>query len=884
MGGVGKTELARFLASEAEAKNKGSVIWVTIGERRLADVHNELARALGVFLPPNLDPQGKYKLLRTAFESMPRLVVLDDIRADFAPYLPLCLPPSPPCAVLITSRLRELPGLPAGVVRPLDVMTQAQALELLRNIPGLTEAIDRESAEALTLCRLCGFHPLALDLAGRRLFKRLRDSSTPIATFNRSLAGRLTQLQVGTGPLENLATNFELSYAGLMQDDRVRFRRLGVFAITGFSISAAARVWGDDDSQARDALDRLMDFSMVMPAETLGRFRLHDLLRDFASAKLLESSEADAVNRTHAEYLVSLFEELYIPEPSIANEATSELDNLRVAAEWALTKGDGQILALLATRPRNWLYTVFQIWDEWLKWLDGSLRLGFEDTNLKGAVIRMLGDVQQFRDERNAALQSYQQALALFRQVGDRLGEANVLQAIGDVQQFRDDRDAALQSYQQALALFRQVGDRLGEANTLKAIGDVQQFRKETDAALQSYQQALALFRQVGDRLGEANTLKAIGDVQQFRKETDAALQSYQQALALFRQVGARLGEANVLQAIGDVQQFRKETDAALQSYQQALALFRQVGDRLGEANTLKAIGDVQQFRDDRDAALQSYQQALALFRQVGDRLGEANTLKAIGDVQQFRKETDAALQSYQQALALFRQVGARLGEANVLQAIGDVQQFRDERDAALQSYQQALALFRQIGARLGEANVLKAIGDVQQFRKDMDAALQSYQQALTLFRQVGDRLGEANVLHAIGDVQQSHNEQDAALVSYQQALALFRAVGVRLGEANVQLSLGDIRRADRNFAGAKSDYDTALKIYQTIGDRYSEARALYRIGDSAASEKQWTEALRTYQQAANIWREMGLSDLVERILAPRIAQVEENMKSTEDR
>ena len=74
------------------------------------------------------------------------------------------------------------------------------------------------------------------------------------------------------------------------------------------------------------------------------------------------------------------------------------------------------------------------------------------------------------------------------------------------------------------------------------------------------------------------------------------------------------------------------------------------------------------------------------------------------------------------------------------------------------------------------------------------------------------------------------------------------------------------------------------LKIYQTIGDRYSEARALYRIGDSAASEKQWTEALRTYQQAANIWREMGLSDLVERILAPRIAQVEVGMKSTKER
>ena len=54
-----------------------------------------------------------------------------------------------------------------------------------------------------------------------------------------------------------------------------------------------------------------------------------------------------------------------------------------------------------------------------------------------------------------------------------------MLKAIGDVQQFRDERDAALASYNEALKLFKAVGDHLGEANVLKAIGDVQQFRDE---------------------------------------------------------------------------------------------------------------------------------------------------------------------------------------------------------------------------------------------------------------------------------------------------------------------------------------------------------------------------------------------------------------------
>ena len=47
---------------------------------------------------------------------------------------------------------------------------------------------------------------------------------------------------------------------------------------------------------------------------------------------------------------------------------------------------------------------------------------------------------------------------ASFGRSEHKLGEANVLQAMGDVLQFRDEREAALASYEQALSLFRQVG------------------------------------------------------------------------------------------------------------------------------------------------------------------------------------------------------------------------------------------------------------------------------------------------------------------------------------------------------------------------------------------------------------------------------------------
>ena len=201
---------------------------------------------------------------------------------------------------------------------------------------------------------------------------------------------------------------------------------------------------------------------------------------------------------------------------------------------------------------------------------------------------------------------------------------------------------------------------------------------------------------------------------------------------------------------------------------------------------------------------------------------------------------------------------------SNVLRLAGDYTN-------ALASAQRGLAVARQVGDRLGEANVLQAIGDVQQFRDDRAGALASYGQALDLFRQVGDRLGEANVLQAIGDVQQFRKEMAGALASYGQALDLFRPVGARLGEANVLLSLGDLTRQTHDYTQAWQYYTQAQQHYAIIEDVYSQARVLYRMGDALVEQQRKKEAIPFYEEAIARWRAIGMTDLVDSILLPRL-------------
>ena len=117
------------------------------------------------------------------------------------------------------------------------------------------------------------------------------------------------------------------------------------------------------------------------------------------------------------------------------------------------------------------------------------------------------GKYLYYQNRWNASLEAHNAALALFRAVGDRLGEANTLQAMGDVYRFQDKYDEALKTYDAALALFRAVGDRLGEANLNQSLARLCQHKGDHAAAKTHFQNALAGHAAIGSAYSIANDL-----------------------------------------------------------------------------------------------------------------------------------------------------------------------------------------------------------------------------------------------------------------------------------------------------------------------------------------------------------------------------------------
>ncbi len=244
----------------------------------------------------------------------------------------------------------------------------------------------------------------------------------------------------------------------------------------------------------------------------------------------------------------------------------------------------------LETAPVEWARTLRGLGDSYR-----SLAPGDQQTNRKQASAYYEKALQVYtQQDFPAEWSAIQNNLKSIKgvQVGDRLNEAKILRSAGDVEASRNEQIAAMESYRQALAIFRQLRERDVEAETLCRIGDVQlaMGNGQRDSALQSYMQALVLFQEVKNVTGEARALRGIGDVNRA-----AAQENYLRASTLPLQAQ----NSPAIQRL--LTESSKQNEEALQGYEQALDLFLSKGNNSSAEVVRQAIADLKQVRERRD-------------------------------------------------------------------------------------------------------------------------------------------------------------------------------------------------------------------------------------------------------------------------------------------
>ena len=86
------------------------------------------------------------------------------------------------------------------------------------------------------------------------------------------------------------------------------------------------------------------------------------------------------------------------------------------------------------------------------------------------------------------AKESFEQALAISRELGDRWNEGRGLFQMGIIWRLQGNQEKSLAHYEQALAINREVNDRVGEARTLNSLGIFYQQTEQREKAAEIYE------------------------------------------------------------------------------------------------------------------------------------------------------------------------------------------------------------------------------------------------------------------------------------------------------------------------------------------------------------------------------------------------------------
>ncbi|HWG23836.1 AfsR/SARP family transcriptional regulator [Actinospica sp.] len=771
MGGIGKTALAVHAAHHVADRFPDGQLFIDLRghaahEADPVDPGQALAyllRALGT--PAQRIPDGvaeRAELYRTTLADSRTLIVLDNA-ADGEQVRPL-LPGTRGCLVLITSRGR-LAGLTDAHSLTLDILGADEAVALLVRAAGRERTLDA-SPEVRELAALCGFVPLAL----RIVAARLRHSS---ALRVEDLLAELRDEDVRLGHLtdgeRDLTSVFESSYAHLPKPEQRTLRLLGVLPGPEIDAYAAANLLDTDTETAARLLDSLLNRSLLIQ-QAEGRYGMHDLVRAYARTLMdAASDEAGAARNRLADYY------RYATWTASRHHATAirwreavtsfgpspELDSMARAMAWLRTERADLLAAVAdaAVPPERridlalGLASLLQLdgpWAEAVALQEQAEReaAALGDTQSRADALRNLAQIitllaQPGAYERSKILLG--RALGLYREVGNRPGEADALFRTGRVLTHMHELDAALVPEREALDVFREIGDRHGEALALQSIADTVRMLGRNAEAVEACRATLAIHRELGNRQAEATALQKLGYVLLDLGEHDEAHEALVRAVEINREFDQRVGEGASLDGLGMIHTVCGEYEQAGEALNRAYRLFDQLDYPLGRAVITEHLGRLRVAAGDPLAGIKLLEESRQHYASVESRYGDVEVDRELGWAR-IRAGDPGGSELILRALDAHRgTLDDPPGEVDALVYLGLAALEAGDAQAALARFDQALPLARRIRRTVAEARSLDGVARCRVLLGDPTAALEPLREAVRLYRSMRlAELGEA--------------------------------------------------------------------------------------------------------------------------------------------
>jgi predicted ATPase/DNA-binding CsgD family transcriptional regulator len=573
-GGVGKTRLALRVAESLSDFPDG--IWfvplASITDASM--VGPSIVSALGAM------PSGKQSadaITVGALRDRRAALILDNFEQvlDAAPLVTILIEACPLLKVLVTSRSSlNVSAEHRYMVPTLSVPSASIDCEAVRLFVERAQArqpgfalTGHNAADIARLCERLDGLPLGIELAAARI-----TMLSPRELLDR-LDARLALLGEGArdqpGRLRSLRASIAWSYDLLSPEEQRLFRRLGAFAGPWTLDAAEAVVYAPDEPREIEVLEgvgALVEKCLIrhqIARDGSSQYQLLETVREFATAKLDASDEADEVRHRLTAYLVRLADDVQLAwyQPDGAKRWARldlHMSDLWSALAQAEARGEVETLICFAAslpilHMHGWIGPL-------QRHVDRAVTMGRAAGSPKlGRAVVALAHFAHVVGNENLAWHHALEAVSLLEEAGDQEYLSIGYKECALIAQ-RNDAMAESERYHRrsldaVTALSACAWGPFAESAILADLGNNAVQRGEIAEARSWLERAIAIQVSLGyepgtGHLSASHALAGLGDVARGEGDNTAALGHFQRAIELSRAIGDYRA---VIYAIGGV-------------------------------------------------------------------------------------------------------------------------------------------------------------------------------------------------------------------------------------------------------------------------------------------------------------------------------------------
>ncbi|HET7488920.1 MAG TPA: tetratricopeptide repeat protein [Acidimicrobiales bacterium] len=597
--------------------------------------------------------------------------------------------------------------------------------------PGFALTADTAPAVA-EICRRLDGVALAIELAAARVaVLRPAEIAARLSDRFKLLSGGS---RLGPARHRSLQAALDWSHELCSAPERALLRRLSLFP-AGATLDAAVEVCAGGDvppAEVFDTMAALVAKSLVV-AETSGvetRFRLLETVRLYARDRLDEAGELEDALRRHASWYTDLAESAEVhltgrDQGSWLRRIEIEHDNVRAALEWAIGGGDAELAQRLSGALTLW-WRVRGYFSEGRSYLDEALAVGPstpDGVRAKalwgvGFLATMLGDT----DQSAACLE---EALSLYRRLGDRKGSARSLLLLADCR-VHCDASSAMALLEESAGLAREVGDEWCLAHARALCGLALVMQGDPVAARPVLDEAVAVARRSHDDQGLRMAMAVLGQLALGQGDYDVAQQAFEEVAVVTRDLGEVYGTAVALIGLGEIALARGDYETARCTLEGGERAGRRTANPDVIVTALALRAELAQVQDDIAAARRLYDEAVAFASDSGHVCISA--VRGLGELAAAEGDTRRAARLFEKALGMAEGSNNDRSVAAILFDMAELARSTATRERALTLHHKALDLRTRMGDCRGVVESLEALAglaaDAGEQRADYGARL----------------------------------------------------------------------------------------------------------------------------------------------------------------